>query len=68
MLGIIENNDTYKNLFLQCEPQLGKRGLYRKVGGQKINTKSQTAIKWILNYSDEEHSLIDISKISGIKL
>lgn len=62
---ILENNCIYKNLFPKCEPQLGKRGLYRSQGGQSIGDV-QSAIFWVLNFSDGEHSLLDISIKAGI--
>jgi len=31
--SVLESNRTYVNLNPKCEPQLGKRGLYRSVGG-----------------------------------
>jgi len=38
--------------------------LYRKIGGQKYN--NALTILWVLNYSDGQHSLRDISLRSGI--
>ena len=66
MISVLENDYIYNNLFPYCEPQLGKRDLYRNIGGQKINLVGQTSIKWILNYSDGESSLVDIAKMSKI--
>ena len=62
----LEKNKTYINMYGKCEPQLGKRGLYRKVGGQRTNETSQKAIKWVLSYSDGKHDLLEISNKSGI--
>ena len=64
----IEENYYYINMFSKCEPQLGKRGLYRKVGGQRSNQVSQVAIKWVLSYSDGNYSLLDISEKSCLKI
>jgi aminopeptidase-like protein len=41
----------------QCEPQLGKRGLYRQPGGDE-----NLAMLWVLNLSDGAHSLLDIAE------
>ncbi len=63
-----ENLEFYKNLNPKCEPQLGKRGIYRLLGGQNNdlnNRKDEFALFWVLNLSDGNHSLSDISKISG---
>jgi aminopeptidase-like protein len=61
IIYIIENNVKYLNLNPKCEPQLSKRGLYRQLGSQKISGQSQLAMFWILNQSDGENSLLDIS-------
>ena len=64
---ILENNVTYLNLNPKCEPQLGRRGVYRSIGGQKDGGLNETAIFWILNLSDGNNSLLDISNKSGIE-
>jgi len=61
IIYIIENNVKYLNLNPKCEPQLGKRGLYRQLGSQKISDQIELAMFWILNQSDGENSLLDIS-------
>lgn len=63
---MIESNKTYINQNPKCEPQLGKRGLYKNVGGEN-HKDSQMAILWVLNLSDGEHSLLDIALVSGIE-
>ncbi len=67
-IDVLERNDSYINTYSKCEPQLGKRGLYRKVGGQRVNQVSQTAIKWVLSYSDGSNDLLGISNRSGIRM
>ena len=67
VLSILENNLTYQNLMPKCEPQLGKRGLYRKTGGHQDVGRFQLAMLWVLNLSDGEHSLLDISRQSGLE-
>lgn len=66
ILEIIEKNETYINLNPKCEPQLGKRGLYNKIGGTNESKITQIAALWILNYSDGSHSLLDIVMKSKI--
>lgn len=66
ILNILENNVTYINTNPKCEPQLGKRGLYSAIGGDKEAAKKQMAMLWVLNLSDGDHSLLDISNRSGI--
>ena len=46
----------------KCEPQLGKRGLYGAIGGDKDAVASNMAMLWILNLSDGTHSLLDIAE------
>ena len=64
----IEHNFCYLNTKPYCEPQLGKRGLYRTIGAKKEKSSEdmRKAFLWILNYSDGNHSLLDISKKSNI--
>jgi aminopeptidase-like protein len=49
-----------------CEPQLGKRGLYRMIGGAKDGGVEELPLLWVLNLSDGGHSLLDISERSGL--
>lgn len=67
ILDILENNNTYINLNPKCEPQLGKYGLYDKLGGTNESKISQLALLWVLNYSDSFNSLLDIALKSKIK-
>jgi len=62
----IEKNRKYLNLNPTCEPHLGKRGLYQKIGGNYDRFGFQLAMLWVLNMSDEKNSLLDISEKSGI--
>lgn len=62
----LENNSTYLNLNPKCEPQLGKRGLYRMIGSQKLGGINELAMFWVLNLSDGTNSLLDISIRSGL--
>lgn len=66
VITIIEKNQTYINLNPKCEPQLGKRGLYEKIGGTNESKKTQLASLWVLNMSDGENSLLDIARKSNI--
>ncbi len=66
VLYTLENNATYQNLNPKCEPQLGKRGLYSVLGSQTQTQVNQLALLWVLNFSDGENSLLDISDRSGL--
>jgi aminopeptidase-like protein len=59
---IIENNACLINTSPKCEPQLGKRGLYRTLGGLPDAGTFEMAMLWILNLSDGDHSLLDIAE------
>lgn len=67
VLYVLENDKKYLNQNPKCEPQLGKRGLYRTVGGEKDGGVNQLALLWVLNLSDRKHSLVDIAERSGLK-
>jgi len=62
VLDVIENDTVYVNLMPKCEPQLGRRGLYNAVGGDKDAAAANMAMLWILNLSDGAHSLLDIAE------
>jgi aminopeptidase-like protein len=64
VLTVLENNLTYLNQNPKCEPQLGKRGLYRMMGGPE-GESDELAMLWVLNLSDGSHSLLDIATRSG---
>ena len=67
IVTVIEGNKKYINLQPKGEPQLGKRGLYSPVGGKREQKEFQMALLWILNLSDGNHSLLDITLKSGIE-
>lgn len=67
LLWILEQNAVYQGANPKCEPQLGKRGLFRALGGQKTQHDHERALWWVLNFSDGSHSLLDIARRSGIR-
>jgi aminopeptidase-like protein len=67
VLNVLDSNRKYVNLNPMCEPQLGKRGLYRIIGGPKDGGLQELALLWTLNYCDGAHSLLDISERAGIR-
>jgi aminopeptidase-like protein len=64
---VVEVNRTMLNLAPNCEPQLGKRGLYRSTGGENPKEREH-AMLWVLNLSDGSNSLLDIAEKSGISI
>jgi aminopeptidase-like protein len=65
IVDVLESNRRYCNLNPYCEPQLGKRNLYRSTGGETIGSEINARL-WVLNLSDGEHSLLDIAERSGL--
>lgn len=60
----LDNNRAYLNQNPKCEPQLGKRGLYQMMGGQKDSGVNQMTLLWVLNLSDGDHTLLEIAERS----
>ena len=66
VFDVLENNRSYRNLNPYCEPQLGRRNLYGSMGGGRNIADEINARLWVLNFSDGDHSLLDIAERSGI--
>ena len=66
VMDVLEGNRRYLNLNPKCEPQLGRRGLYRAIGGDDAGRSRELALLWVLNLSDGEHDLLDISERSDM--
>jgi aminopeptidase-like protein len=63
IIAVIEGDGVYLNLSPKGEPQLGKRGLYRPIGGEKeAGGFDQMALLWALSLSDGRHSLLEIAE------
>ena len=65
-VSLLEQNGTYRSTNPFCEPRLGKRGLYRSVGGDTKEPVNELAMLWVLNLSDGGHSLLDIAERSDL--
>ena len=66
ILTTFDNNKRLRNTLPFCEPQLGRRGLYHKIGGgQNIDNQVKTML-WLLNQADGNQTLLDIACKSGI--
>jgi aminopeptidase-like protein len=64
IVDVLENNRTYRNVLPFGEPQLGRRDLYPSKGGFAVKAEINARL-WVLNFSDGEHSLLDIAERSG---
>jgi aminopeptidase-like protein len=65
---MLDANHYYRSQNQKCEPQLGKRGLYRAMGGDSAQPVNELAMLWVLNLSDGTHSLLDIAERGGLYL
>ena len=65
IVDVADHNATYWNTNPKCEPMLGKRGLFRSVGGAHPR-EFEHALLWMLNQSDGKRSLLDIAERSGL--
>jgi aminopeptidase-like protein len=66
VIDIVEEDWTPLNLLPKGEPQLGKRGLYAAVGGQKSSGATSMALLWVLNLADGQHSLLSMAERSNL--
>ena len=66
VIEVLESNRRYLNTTPYCEPQLGKRGLYRTIGGTVTGLSAEMALLWVLNLSDGEHTLLQIAERAGL--
>jgi aminopeptidase-like protein len=65
IIEVLEHDGTYINMSPWCEPQLGRRGLYRATGGAEL-PEYEMALLWVLSYSDGASTLLEIAERSRI--
>jgi aminopeptidase-like protein len=63
--AVIEANRSYRSRNPKGEPQLGRRGVYGTMGGDR-RKEDELALLWVLNLSDGSHSLLDVAERSGL--
>jgi aminopeptidase-like protein len=61
VIDVVESNRRYRNTHPHCEPQLGRRGLYRAIGGSPSPGRTEMALLWVLNLSDGVTDLLAIA-------
>lgn len=66
LVDVLEGNRRYLNTNPRCEPQLGRRGLYRSIGATIDRAAAEMGLLWVLNLSDGEHDLLAIAERSGL--
>src|SRR5512146_1879551 len=65
IIAALDADTAFVNLSPKCEPRLGKRNLYRSVGGAAPGEREH-AMLWVLNQSNGSRSLLAIAERSGI--
>lgn len=63
---VLENDAKPISLNPKGEPQLGKRGLYRTFGGRADRPTLESALLWVMNLADGEHTLLDIAERAAL--
>ena len=67
ILMLLDTDRVYARVDGRGEPQLGRRGLYRAISGQKeAGGVTQMALLWVLNLADGRHSLLDTAERAGL--
>jgi aminopeptidase-like protein len=66
IIRILESNDTLTSLNPKCEPQLGRRGLYRAFGGRADQASLESALLWVMSCADGAHTLLDVAERAGL--
>jgi aminopeptidase-like protein len=62
LLDLLDKNRTYERVDGRGEPQLGRRGMYRAIAGQReAGGATQMDLLWLLNLADGQHSLLDMA-------
>ncbi|MCE2577750.1 DUF4910 domain-containing protein [Komagataeibacter sp. FNDCR1] len=69
LVTMMEQDFHPRSLCPYGEPQLGRRGLYKTIGGgdekDPHSAFDQMTLLWVLNLADGDHSLLDIAQRSG---
>jgi aminopeptidase-like protein len=68
IVRILEANQKYVNQNPRCEPLLSKRNLYHTIGGTMNKEGLHQALLWTLNLADGGHTVMEISRRSGVDL
>ncbi len=65
IVNVLEGNQRYISQNPYCEPQLGRRNLYRSTGGESVSMEISARL-WVLNFADGKHTLLEIAERSGL--
>ena len=65
--SVLDGDRLYRRVDGRGEPQLGRRGLYRMIAGQReAGGATQMDLLWFLNLADGRHSLLDMADRANI--
>jgi aminopeptidase-like protein len=64
--AVLEDDARPVNLSPRCEPQLGRRGLYRSFGGRAEQAALESAMLWLLSLGDGKHTLLDVAERAAL--
>jgi aminopeptidase-like protein len=62
VFAILEDDRVLRSRNPYGEPQLGRRGLYRALGGHADLERLQLAMLWVMNLADGDHSLLQMAE------
>jgi aminopeptidase-like protein len=65
IVEVLETDRVCLNTAGKCEPMLGRRGLYRAVGGEAPKAREH-ALLWVLNQSNGRRSLLEVAERAGL--
>lgn len=68
IVQLLEQNRVFASTNSKGEPQLGKRGLYPTLGGQKEIENEVRAIMWALSFCDGRHGILEIADRANLPL
>jgi aminopeptidase-like protein len=66
ILDVLDANRVIRSRSPFGEPQLGRRGLYRAMGGEPDLAELELALLWVLTLADDAHTLIDVAERAGL--
>lgn len=66
IIDVLENDRLVRSLNPKGEPQLGRRGLYKAIGGDRALADLQMAYLWVMNLADGEHRLLDMAERASL--
>jgi aminopeptidase-like protein len=58
---VLEADGTFVSRNPKGEPQLGRRGLFRSLGGRADQAQLESALLWVMSFADGRTSLLDIA-------